>query len=432
MERKNQRISDLFYNNRFLLVFSVVAAIALWLVVAVEYGPEDTNTVAVEVDPDLEYINNSLNLTCYGEYDKIVNVTIRGQRLVVESDGIENQISARLRTGTVTGAGLYPLAITISKTNDSTSDFEIIGDTSQPYYNLYFDSEMKKPFVIEPDIEFEKEINAEQFYIFGEEKYKIDPYKITVTGPATYVSKIEKVVAKAVVKDEIKQNLSVTADLVLLDANGNIIDPKTNYLTLSETQTVINIPVYKVQNMKIGYSTINRPETYTKVGSDPFSVTFNPPTVKVAVPEASLNASNELEVIQIDYSKLHKGVKPFEVNTSEIDGCVFLDGTQKITVIVNTGDVASTTVSSPDISSIGFENIPEGRKITPVSIDFENVSMVGPESSVLNLTTSDLRIRVDLSEITDSVKGEVQVKAFVETDDCWSYGEDYYVTVKVE
>lgn len=58
MERKNQRISDLFYNNRFLLVFSIVAAIGLWLVVAVEYGDEVTNTVTVPIKADFSNFEN--------------------------------------------------------------------------------------------------------------------------------------------------------------------------------------------------------------------------------------------------------------------------------------------------------------------------------------------------------------------------------------
>ena len=36
MEKKEKlKISDLFYDNRFLLVFSLLAAVVIWLVVAV-------------------------------------------------------------------------------------------------------------------------------------------------------------------------------------------------------------------------------------------------------------------------------------------------------------------------------------------------------------------------------------------------------------
>ena len=45
MERKKQRISDLFYDNRFLMVFSVLFAVIAWLVVATEFA-ETQNTIS--------------------------------------------------------------------------------------------------------------------------------------------------------------------------------------------------------------------------------------------------------------------------------------------------------------------------------------------------------------------------------------------------
>ena len=45
MINKKRKLSDLFYNNRFLLVFSVVAAIVIWIVVAVEFSPETKVTI---------------------------------------------------------------------------------------------------------------------------------------------------------------------------------------------------------------------------------------------------------------------------------------------------------------------------------------------------------------------------------------------------
>ena len=40
MEKKEKlKISDLFYDNRFLLVFSLLTAVVIWLVVAVVLAP---------------------------------------------------------------------------------------------------------------------------------------------------------------------------------------------------------------------------------------------------------------------------------------------------------------------------------------------------------------------------------------------------------
>ena len=44
MKKKKQRISDLFYDNRFLFVFSVVLAVVFWLIVVISLGVEVENT----------------------------------------------------------------------------------------------------------------------------------------------------------------------------------------------------------------------------------------------------------------------------------------------------------------------------------------------------------------------------------------------------
>ena len=64
MEKKEKlKISDLFYDNRFLLVFSLLAAVVIWLVVAVVLAPEKTVTVKnVPVTIDYAKIEQSLSL----------------------------------------------------------------------------------------------------------------------------------------------------------------------------------------------------------------------------------------------------------------------------------------------------------------------------------------------------------------------------------
>ena len=60
--KKKQRLSDLFYDNRFLLVFSVLAAIAFWLVVVVEFGVEVEREIkGVPVSIDYEKIENDMD-----------------------------------------------------------------------------------------------------------------------------------------------------------------------------------------------------------------------------------------------------------------------------------------------------------------------------------------------------------------------------------
>ncbi len=428
MERKNQRISDLFYNNRFLLVFSVVAAIALWLVIAVEYGPEATKKVDVNVQANFEYVKKNFGFECFGNYDKTVEVTIRGQRVVVDSDDIVNQISAEL-TGSITRAGEVPLTINVKKSDESISDFEIISDNSSAYYKLYFDKKLDKEYPVIPQISCSE---GENKYIPDSSAFDFETKTIKISGPATKVEKIESVVARNVDKKIIEETTEITAEILLLDINGNVINPDDNYISLSAKEIKVTIPVYHKKTMKTGYSIINRPTRYLSEQNDPFTVSFTPSYVNVAVSE-SMKDMDVLEVCNLDYSQIYNGVYNLpDISVDEIDGCIFLGGTEKISVEVDARNLSDKIISSPDISTVSFESVPEGKTPVPVSIDFESVRMIGPKESVEALDVNDLKITVDLGTIPEETEDQIQVRAFIETDDCWSCGGEYFVTVNIE
>lgn len=428
MERKNQRISDLFYNNRFLLVFSVVAAVALWLVIAVEYGPESTKTVDVPVQANFEYINKQYGLTCYGDYDKSVKVTIKGQRVVVDSDDIVDQIEAVLELGAVTRSGEFPVAISVKKTRESFSDFEIIGTSASAYYNLFFDKENNENGrTIEADIE----CSAASGRVILDAK--VSPEKINISGPISKISEIARVVVKENIAAPLeKTEIIEKAKIQLLDRYGNVINPEENYITLSVTEASVTIPVYHTQTMKTGCTFTNKPAKYLEEKYEPFKITVSPSVVDVDVSE-SLKGLDILEVCKIDYSEI-ENVSYFKktIPVSDINGCNFRNGVENITVIVDASNLADKVVPSPDIANISFENEPEGKDVVPVSIDFEAVRMIGPKESIDALDVNELKLTVDLSSLPENAEGNVKVKAFAESDDCWSFGNEYIVTVNVK
>ena len=93
MKKKKQRISDLFYDNRFLFVFSVVLAVVFWLIVVISLGVEVENTVdKIPVQIDYSKIESDFGLKPYGETSFTVDVTIRGKKYVVESDDVYDDI----------------------------------------------------------------------------------------------------------------------------------------------------------------------------------------------------------------------------------------------------------------------------------------------------------------------------------------------------
>lgn len=455
MERKNQRISDLFYNNRFLLVFSVVAAIALWLVVAVEYGPEVTETITVPITANFSNFENQ-GLSAFG-YDNSdtkkysVDVTVKGSRVIVNSDDMVDKVSANLQLSSsgITGPNTYEFEIVVSKKDNNDSSFEIISHNAQEInydenglnrYKYYFDNKVQNAEkVVEPMIDFNKSYNADEYYILEEDKWSFSPNvnrKITVSGPKTYVDKIDRVVAKNSVNDKINKSLSVQAEIQLLDKDGNnLLANSENYLTVSHKEVTIEIPVYSVRKLNAHYSCANIPAKFIKEQKNPFTVKFEPAVFSAAVPEASVNNTNFINVFTIDYSKLNSGENVFVVYTSEIENCIFLDGTEKITVTVNTVGMDSKTLPAPDLSKVKQNMDLDDKEITFLSINFDEVTMVGPKESLAKLDPEDLSITADLSSVPENYTGAANVPAIITTEDCWSFCDEqkdnYTVTVQI-
>lgn len=421
MKRKNQRISDLFYNNRFLLIFSVVAAVAIWLVIAVEFSPE-IETVVKDVSIEFDYNQpEKFGLKPFGEYEKDINVTIKGKRIIVEADNIKDQIVAKAQTGYVTGVGTYSLKLDVSPKNNS-SDFEIVS-TETDEVVVYFDYYTEKEFVVDAEIDLGAAVSSEDYYIPGEESYIFpESNTVKISGPATEINKISKVVAKGSVDKKLEQSTTVEAEIEIVTTDGKPLQ----YTTVPANKIPITIPVYKIANLQTKCSFVNAPSNY--IDSFPFLVTINPAVVNVGVPESKLDGTNTLEISSIDFSRLHPGVNTFEINAADISGCVFLDGTQKFTVVVDTGDVDTVTVAAP--TAVTMSGKPEDMSAETVSVDLNDITLIGPAESLAQITPDSISLNADLSGIADDFKGKTQVPVRVTTNDCWSYGE-YYITVNI-
>ena len=134
--KKKQRISDLFYDNRFLLVFSVVAAIAFWLVVVVEFGVEVEREIkGVPISVDYEKIKNDLGLEAFGQKDFTVDITVSGKKYIVEADDIIDDFEVRANTSYVNSAGDNYLAVSVES---NSSLYEIV-EKSDDEIKVIFD-----------------------------------------------------------------------------------------------------------------------------------------------------------------------------------------------------------------------------------------------------------------------------------------------------
>ncbi len=423
--KKKQKISDLFYDNRFLFIFSLIVAVGFWLVASVEFSTEITKTISnIPVQIDYGIIEENFGLEAFGQTKFSVDVSVSGKKYVVDSDDIRNDIVVKASTS-VSTPGTQKLKLEVT-TKSERPAYEIVGlfENNVPVseFEVYFDYPKTKEFLIEPDITISDKAIVDGYHL-GDFIFQ-EANKVSVSGPESQVNSIEKIVAAAVVDDALTENTTVNAILTAVTKNGLSI----NYTKFDRQSDYIQItlPVYKISTLTAECGFVNIPTDY--INNFPFEVSVEPSTAKFGIPEKKLEGISGIEVTSIDFSELHSGVNTFTVYAADIPGVVVLDGTETFTVTVNASNIETANITVSD--NVTFNNIPEGKTAELVSLSLTDITVCGPKNSVEKITSDSVMLVADLKNIDDSEQGEVTVPVSFSTNDCWSYGS-YYAKVKI-
>ncbi len=420
--KKKQKISDLFYDNRFLFVFSLVVAIGFWLVAVVEFGAETTNVIkGIPVQIDYAKVENNFGLKPFGKTDFTVDVTVSGKKYIVDSDELANDFNVTAATGFVGSPGKHTLKLDITS-KDNRPGYDIV-EISNDEIEVYFDYPDEGTFLVEADIKIAENSLSDEYYLGDLIFQKTN--SVSVTGPSSEIKKIEKIVASYNVTEKLHENLTVDAKLNIITKDGSTL-AYTEFNDKSDIMQ-ITLPIYKKVVLPATVGFTNIPSDYIK--DFPFKYTVEPAEALFGVPESMLDGMPEMKIASIDFSNLHNGVNTFTVSASDILGVVVLDGTESFTVTVDTGDVASAIIEvTPEM--VSFNNTPNGVKAGISGLTFSHIAVYGPKESIEKLTSEDIVLIADMNDVDVKTKGEVNVPAKFSNNDCWSCGE-YFVTVLI-
>lgn len=427
--KKKQRISDLFYDNRFLLVFSLLLAIGFWLIVVVEYGVEVEDKKTVSVVVDYEKVKDDFGLVPFGNSeDYKVDVTVSGKKYILDADDFLDEIEVKADVSYVTASGQNTLKL-IASTKDENALFDIVG-LSQDEITVYFDYPGEKECVIEPDITYD-ESGVPEGYCIGQFIFS-ETDTVTVSGPESTVNRVSRVVARAKIDGNFRENKTIEADLIALTAEGETVS-NVSFIINSVKKDVIRItlPLLKIAVLSPQCRFTNAPSDY--VDNFPFEVTISPGTVTVGMPEKLLESKTAFKVAEIDFSEIEVGENIVYSDGSEADYAEIIDGTREFLIEINTVGVISKTIriqSETAAQNISFINAPEGMNAELNKLDFSSMEFIGPENSLSKLNSGNIALVADLSEVPEDYKGDVTVDVTFTSNDCWVYGK-YTATVTI-
>lgn len=426
MKRKSVSLDRLLRSNRFVLAASVLIAVLIWLLVAINFSPEIEDViegVSVVID---EQNNNliSLGLENFSGDSFTVDVTVYGKRYIIASLS-KDDIQVIARTSYVATAGTHSLQLEsamLSHQNDVK-----IRALSHENVQVYFDVPVSREIDLTSKVEVDKGAPiAPEGYLAHYERLSVS--RITIAGPEKEINRVSQAVAVARLQHSVTETTTVPVSISFLNDFGTEIH---NFISIQDNPAItVTIPVYKRVTMPVSVLLRNAPPAYV---SNPLPMTFTPSQAEFGISEEKLDGLEKINIGTIDFTKIPAGSKRnFTFPVSELTDLTVLDSTKEFRVQVDSSAMQSRNISVL-ANNIIQQNLPDGLQAA-VTKGIDSVTAVGPAASLAALEESDIYVDLDFGENPPEVKNAlltVPVRVYVKgLDDCWVYGS-YRVDVQL-
>lgn len=374
--------SNLFYNKKFVLVFSLVISFVLWLIITINENPEREQiysdiTIAISTEGTAA---GELGLDVVSTDATTATVKVSGPSYVLASLS-PNSISVTASLAEVNEVGTFDLNLTAACANESS--VKIVSITPQKI-TAKFDYTDTKLYNVEVDAKGATAVSG--LIVDTPVVSNSSDSTVSISGARSDLEKIARVAAVADVNKELDITTSFDADVHLYDADGNELDA-SNY-TLSVNQIKITVPILKQKQVDVKVAFSNKPEAYNN--SD---LSYRVSTDKVTIlgPETSVAKIDSISLTPIDFDSISASNNSFDVAFVLPNGVKIAENIETVTVSINTSQFAEATF---DIASFEFK-LPDGLKGSALGI--RNVKICGPRTAIRRINSDDLYAVADLS-----------------------------------
>ena len=404
------KLNDLFNNDKFLLVFSLAAALFIWLLVVVNVSPATTRVIqGVKVNID-STVPSQFGLEVFGEKDFTVDVTVEGKKYQISQAALSAEdIVITAQTNNVDSAGNRTLQL--KPEIPEGADYKI-KSISTKTVDVYFDTAKTVQMVIEPQVVADGFPVVEKGFTSG--NINLSETSVTVTGPSTEINRIEKVVAQLVLEKSLSSNKSADAEIILLN-DKNRTDFK--YVTMNLDKVVLTIPVLRTKELKTVVAFKNAPDNFVVT---PLSYTVSPEKDLFNISVDDYDKTVDFIVGTIDFKTLSPSNHVFTFLAEDI-AVSEESNTEEFTVNVNMSGISQEYITfSADKIDV---NNPD-KKDYRISGLNKSIVVIGAEKELESITEENIKVEVDLSEVDISQGQSLTVPAVITVNNagCWIYG----------
>lgn len=419
----NFSLRRLIYNDKYLIIFSLLLAVLVWISTSLSIGTDESKTISVNVPIKLaDEVSDQLGMQYYSIKDSVdINVTIKGAKYVIGQVD-ENDLSINFDTSSVSRTGEQTIPILVNNANKSL-DFSVESVYPSSIQG-YFDVDETRTFDV--DVFYDKD-NVADGYILGDPILSED--KIQVSGPKTYIDRVEGVSLQVNFGEKVK-----ITDLFKTDCNIEIdgSNIETSYLTVTSRSEPdkpikaisVSIPVLKVMDLPV---TVDLEDIPSGIDEENIDIEYSQSAINAGVLES---ADLKSAVIgRINFNELRTGINEFEFDVTNLQGITLLDKdlkTIKVKIRVN-GNYKTQTVY-PTRRDVHIEGLENGYEANVVSLDKYSIPVVLPNDDSVRI--SDIEIKCDVSERQEDNTYPLIITV-KNNDRAWIYGT-YNATVEIK
>jgi len=415
-----KRINKFFKSNKLAFVFSLIVSFCIWVKLSTSSSEKISKTISnIPINIALSESAKESGLRVFGLDNVFAEVTVEGNRIALGQLTKENiTVFAQQSAGIINTTGNYTLEL-LAKKNGRPLDYEISGQVSPRFINVFVDRFQEKTFDITPNINCSTDAN----YFIG--VAALSESNVKISGPETVVSNISSVCVEKDIKEKITQTVNLKdLPLTLYDENGKRV-ASTN-LTFSVNKVDATLSVLSKKTVKIEPVFLNKPDNLILNSR---RVEMDQTKLEIAASKEVLDSIDFVPLETLDFSNINLYKKEFNLPIKMPSGVKNLSNIYSVNLKINTDGMQSKTVK---VNNINFLNVPQEKKVNSFT-RILHVEILGPSNEIKNIKTEDLVAEVDLST-KENFKGIIELPAEIKLtsgSSCWVCGK-YSVTVQVE
>lgn len=408
----------LISNNVVLLILSLLLSIGIWFAINASSDTDKNVTISdipVTLELPTEAVEEGLQL--FTGIDTKCSVEVSGNRVTVGSlEPSDIQITSD-QTSTIIAPGTYNLPLIAKKVGLKTN-YNIVSSVNPSTVTVFADYLKKKDFEIENQLK----VKVDDGYYAN---VALSQPTVSVSGPDTEVSQINKVAIQGTVEGVLNSTKTVENKLIFLDKDGKSLDLT---LTTADVEKVtVTLSVLQTKKVNLSVDVSNAPSDYPKLS-------ISPETINIAGPGEVLKTikGSTVNIGTVDFSKLRNENTTLNFDITLPKECKNISSDTKATVTVDLSKYKRAEFNCDISNTIDTDNY-----YCELPNKTVNVVIFGPESVLEDMGASDISVETNFTDKLSGVTAkatsiEIPLKITISKkyDECWYYG-NYTVMANV-